>query len=93
MRPSLKNLMRIVNLVEAGSGAWPDVLQGMPRSSFDDERRTAGEMLVKQQDSPRGFGSIMGGEVYGSLAVLGGCHRPRLTTREKRAPSYRAPAA
>jgi type IV secretion system protein VirD4 len=32
-------------------------------------RRTAGEMLTKQQDSPREFGSIMG-TIYGALGFL-----------------------
>lgn len=66
---SLKDLMGPVNLIESGARGWPDFLEGMIASSFDDVRRTAGEMLVKQQDSPREFGSIMG-EIYAGLAVL-----------------------
>lgn len=68
-RTSLPSLMRIVNLVESGSSAWPDFIESMLRSPFEDVRRTAGEMLTKQQDSPREFGSIMG-EVYAGLGFL-----------------------
>lgn len=66
---SLPRLMRIVNLVESGDGAWPGYLERMLASRFEDVRRTAGEMLVKQQDSPREFGSIIG-EIYAGLGFL-----------------------
>lgn len=66
---SLPRIMQIVNLVESGSGAWPDFLEAMLKSRFEDVRRTAGEMLVKQQDSPREFGSIVG-EMYAGLGFL-----------------------
>lgn len=66
---SLPSLMRIVNLVESGSPLWPDFLEAMLKSRFDDVRRTAGEILVKQQDSPREFGSIVG-EIYANLGFL-----------------------
>lgn len=66
---SLPALMRIVNLIESGSLHWPDFVEAMTHSAFDDVRRTAGEMIAKQQDSPREFGSIMG-EIYASLSFL-----------------------
>lgn len=66
---NLPNLMGLINLVESGSPRWPDLLEGMTRSAFEDVRRTAGEMIAKQQDSPREFGSIMG-EIYASLSFL-----------------------
>lgn len=66
---SLPELMSVVNLIESGHPDWADFLEGMIRSAFEDVRRTAGEMLTKQQDSPREFGSIMG-EVYASLSAL-----------------------
>lgn len=66
---SLPALMRLVNLVESGSPHWPDLLEAMSQSAFPDIRRTAGEMIAKQQDSPREFGSIMG-EIYASLSFL-----------------------
>lgn len=66
---SLPSLMRIVNLIESGRGHWLDFLEVMLKSSFDDVRRTAGEMLAKQQDSQREFGSIVG-EIYANLGFL-----------------------
>jgi len=66
---SLPRLMALVNLVESGSPSWPDVVESMLGSPFEDVRRTAAEMLTKQQDSPREFGSIMG-EVYAGLSFL-----------------------
>lgn len=68
-RTSLPSLMRIVNLIESGSPHWPDFVEAMLKSRFDDVRRTAGEILVKQQDSPREFGSIVG-EIYANLGFL-----------------------
>jgi type IV secretion system protein VirD4 len=68
-RTSLPSFMRIINLIESGSMQWPDIVEAMTKSAFDDVRRTAGEMLAKQQDSPREFGSIMG-EIYAGLSFL-----------------------
>lgn len=66
---ALPALMSVVNLIESGHPNWPDFVEGMTQSAFEDVRRTAGEMLTKQQDSPREFGSIMG-ELYASLSAL-----------------------
>ncbi|MDI4665395.1 type IV secretory system conjugative DNA transfer family protein [Xanthobacter autotrophicus] len=66
---SLPDLMEVVNVIESDGGRWADFLEGAAGSAFDDVRRIAGEMIVKQQDSPREFGSIMG-EVYGSVSFL-----------------------
>lgn len=66
---SLPRLMSIVNMVESGRPSWPDFIESMLASPFEDVQRTAGEMLAKQQDSPREFGSIMG-EVYAGLSFL-----------------------
>ncbi|ODA66580.1 Conjugal transfer protein TraG [Methyloligella halotolerans] len=66
---SLPRLGAIVNLIESGNALWADVLEAMLGSAFDDVRRTAGEMLVKQQDAPREFGSVMG-EIYANLGFL-----------------------
>lgn len=66
---SLPRLISIVNMVEAGRPNWPDFVESMLTSPFEDVQRTAGEMLTKQQDSPREFGSIMG-EVYAGLSFL-----------------------
>jgi type IV secretion system protein VirD4 len=66
---SLPRLVRIINLVESGKPEWPALLEAMLASPFEDVRRAAGEILAKQQDSPREFGSIMG-EVYANLSFL-----------------------
>lgn len=66
---SLPRLMSIINVIENGTEHWPDLVEAMTKSAFEDVRRTAGEMLAKQQDSPREFGSIMG-EIYASLSFL-----------------------
>ncbi len=68
-RTSLPRLMSIVNMVESGRPSWPDFIESMLASPFEDVQRTAGETLAKQQDSPREFGSIMG-EVYAGLSFL-----------------------
>lgn len=66
---SLPRLIAMVNLAESGSPLWPDLIEAMTGSAFADVRRTAGEMITKQQDSPREFGSIMG-EIYAALSFL-----------------------
>ena len=66
---SLPRLMAMINLAESGSPEWPDLIEAMTHSAFADVRRTAGEMITKQQDSQREFGSIIG-EIYGSLSFL-----------------------
>lgn len=66
---TLPALMSVVNSIESGHPGWADFVEGTTQSAFDDVRRTAGEMLTKQQDSPREFGSIMG-ELYASLSAL-----------------------
>lgn len=68
-RTSLPSLMRIVNTIETGDVRWPDLLEAMNSLPFADVRRTAGEMIVKQQDSTREFGSVMG-EIYTNLCFL-----------------------
>lgn len=66
---SLPALKRAVDSIESDSNAWADRLKRMLASPHDHVRRTAGEMLTKQQDSPREFGSIMG-TIYGGLGFL-----------------------
>jgi len=66
---SLPDLMKVVNSIESGHRSWADFVESMTQSAFEDVRRTAGEILTKQQDSPREFGSIMG-ELYASLSAL-----------------------
>lgn len=66
---SFPSLYRTLNAIESNTGEWPDVLEFMLESSMESVRRCAGEMLAKQQDSPREFGSIVG-ELYAYLNFL-----------------------
>lgn len=68
-RVSLPDFVRIVNGIESDPQAWADFLTTMLSSRFDSVRRTAGEMLAKQEDSPKEFGSVLG-ELYAHTAFL-----------------------
>ncbi|MEO1207179.1 MAG: type IV secretory system conjugative DNA transfer family protein, partial [Pseudomonadota bacterium] len=68
-KTSLPRIARMVNAVESDPERWADVLEAMLASRFEDVRRTAAEMLAKQQDSPKEFGAIMG-ELYANLGFL-----------------------
>lgn len=71
---SLPSLYRMINKIEGNPLAWADELEAMLRSRFEDVRRTANEMLVKQQDAPKEFGAILG-TIYEAFAFL---HDPDL---------------
>lgn len=66
---SLPALYRIINVIESDAHVWADMLESMLASKFQEVRRVAGEMLAKQQDAPKEFGSVMG-ELYGHLGFL-----------------------
>lgn len=66
---SLPMLYRVINTVEADQARWADQLEAMLKSQFEGVRRCAGEMLVKQQDGEKEFGSIMG-EIYAYLGFM-----------------------
>ncbi|ALG91165.1 MULTISPECIES: type IV secretory system conjugative DNA transfer family protein [Actibacterium] len=66
---SFPSLYRTINAIESNNGEWPDILECMLGSSMESVRRSAGEMLAKQQDSAREFGSIVG-ELYAYLNFL-----------------------
>ncbi|WP_413207891.1 type IV secretory system conjugative DNA transfer family protein [Rhodospirillum sp. A1_3_36] len=66
---SLPRLHRLVNTIEGDTTLWAARLERMLASSFADVRRTAGEMLTKQQDGPKEFGAIMG-ELYAHLTFM-----------------------
>jgi len=66
---SFPALYRAVNLIETDRDRWADFLSAMLSSSMESVRRTAGEMVTKQQDSPKEFGSILG-ELYANLNFL-----------------------
>lgn len=66
---SLPQIMDVVNAIEGNPEGWADFLETMLESQFDSVRRTAGEMLAKQQDSPKEFGAVLG-EIYAHTAFL-----------------------
>ena len=63
------SIMRVINAIEASPEAWGAVLEAMLASPHDSVRRTAAEMLAKQQDSQKEFGAIMG-SIYAALGFL-----------------------
>lgn len=64
-----RDIVWVLNAIESDPELWTDILRGMLRSKYQSVRRTAGEMLNKQTDSPKEFGSIMG-ELYSNLGFL-----------------------
>ncbi len=64
-----RDLVWIMNSIEADIEFWTELLQGMMKSRYHSVRRIAGEMLTKQTDSPKEFGSILG-ELYGAIGFL-----------------------
>ena len=66
---SFPSLYRVVNMIEGDHEGWADVLETMLESSVESVRRTASEMLTKQQESEKEFGSILG-EIYAHLNFL-----------------------
>ncbi|MEM9030494.1 MAG: type IV secretory system conjugative DNA transfer family protein, partial [Pseudomonadota bacterium] len=72
-RADLPTLSLMINAIEADPDTWAKILNHMAVSKFDDVRRVAGEMLTKQTDSPREFGSIMG-TIYAALGFLDDPH-------------------
>ncbi|PHR60978.1 MAG: hypothetical protein COA43_04865 [Robiginitomaculum sp.] len=71
---SLPSFYRMANKIEGDPRAWADELEAMLNSRFEDVQRTASEMLTKQQDTPKEFGSILG-EIYAHISFL---HDPDL---------------
>lgn len=68
-RVSLPALYKVVNLIETDRRRWADMLEAMLKSRFESVRRTAAEMLTKQQDTPKEFGAILG-EIYAHMNFL-----------------------
>lgn len=66
---SFPSLMVVINAIEGDTEYWVSFLEFMLASPLDDVRRTASEMLTKQQDAEREFGSILG-EIYAHLSVF-----------------------
>lgn len=67
---SLPELFRNISAVESDRHRWASLADFMLNSGDVDLRRIVGEMLKKQQESPREFGSTMG-EIYAHLGFLG----------------------
>ena len=68
-RPDVGLIYNIVGSIEGDSSTWAEHLEHMLGCSVDSVRRTANEMLIKQQDTPKEFGGIMG-TIYGAFAPL-----------------------
>ncbi|MED5550649.1 MAG: type IV secretory system conjugative DNA transfer family protein [Pseudomonadota bacterium] len=68
-RTSMPDLYRVIMSIEGNPHAWADQIEFMLQSRFDHVRQTAAEMLTKQTDSPREFGSVMG-EIYANIGFL-----------------------
>lgn len=66
---SLPMLYQVISWIEGDGHKWADFLEVMIRSRFPEARRTASEMLAKQQDAQREFGAVMG-EIYASTNYL-----------------------
>lgn len=66
---SLPELVDLVDSIESDHEVWAGHLRDMLNCNLASVRRTAGEALSKQQDSPKEFGSIMG-TIYGALDFL-----------------------
>ncbi|WP_193169962.1 type IV secretory system conjugative DNA transfer family protein [Nisaea nitritireducens] len=66
---SLPSLKRALDTIESDSNAWAARLERMLASRHANVRRTAAEMLTKQQDSPREFGSVMS-TIYNGFSFL-----------------------
>lgn len=66
---SFPSLYRVINWIESDTARWADCLEAMLASSMDSVRRTAGEMLAKQQESEKEFGGVIG-ELYAHLNFL-----------------------
>lgn len=66
---SLPDIGRTINLIQGDPARWADELTAMLSSRYESVRRTAAEMLVKQQESEREFSGIMG-ELYAYTACL-----------------------
>jgi type IV secretion system protein VirD4 len=66
---SLPTLYQLMNMIEGDTEAWASQLELMLQSAFDPVRRTAGEMLAKQQEAQKEFSAIMG-TIYSSLGFL-----------------------
>lgn len=68
---SLPDIHRIINAIDADRATWCDQLDAMMHSRFESVRRTAAEIITKQDPAAqsREFGGIVG-EIYAYLNFL-----------------------
>lgn len=66
---SFKTLSDAINTIEGDSERWAALLEFMIACADPIVRRTAGEMLAKQQEAPKEFGAVMG-TIYAHLGFL-----------------------
>lgn len=66
---SLPRFYRTVNTIEGDPETWGNTLEAMLMSPHEDVRRTAGEMITKQTESPKEFGSVLA-EIYNAIGFL-----------------------
>jgi type IV secretion system protein VirD4 len=69
-RPSFPALYRLINTIIADPQAWADHAEFMlSLDGIESVKRTAAEILLKQAEAPREFGSIMG-TIFAAVAFL-----------------------
>ncbi|OLF71422.1 hypothetical protein AWH62_12815 [Maricaulis sp. W15] len=68
-RTSMPDLYRVIMSIEGNPHTWADQIEFMLQSRFEHVQQTAAEMLTKQTESPREFGSVMG-EIYANIGFL-----------------------
>jgi len=66
---SFPRFYRTVSAIESDPHTWGTTLEAMLNSQFQDVRRVAGEMIAKQNESPKEFGSIIA-ELYNNTNFL-----------------------
>ena len=67
--PDFALVYDVIGCIESDNSTWADHLEFMFSCSVQSIRRTAGEMLTRQQDAPKEFSGVMG-TIYGALAPL-----------------------
>jgi len=60
---SFPRLYELINVIEADPQGWADILESMLASPIAFIARGASVMMIRQQDTPKEFGSVMG-EIY-----------------------------
>lgn len=66
---SFPRIYSLINMIEADRERWDDFVDHMLGSEHEFIKRTTAELYMKQSESPKEFGSIMG-EIYNALSPL-----------------------